>query len=375
MKVVLAFDSFKGTMSALEACECVRRGILSVRPDCDVVLCPMADGGEGTVRALMVSRGGDWIEREVTGPLPDRHVQAGYAWFEDDCTAAVEMAEASGITLLHSSELNPLRTTTFGTGELIRAAMDHGARRIILAIGGSATVDGGVGAAMALGWKFLTAAGEPVGLGGEALPSIHTIQQGPKVEIPVDVLCDVSNPLTGPNGAAAVFGPQKGATPEMVEQLDAGLRHWAKIARQQLGVDIESLPGAGAAGGLGAGMVACVNASLVPGIDTVMAASGLKEKMMGADWILSGEGRFDASSLGGKVVSGILSCAAGAQVQVGVIAGSVLVDEEQSTAAGLKFSWGTAMPDVPYEKAKKTARMDLENTAARFARTHLKESG
>ncbi len=373
MKVVLAFDSFKGTLSALDACKSVQRGILSVNPDSEVVICPMADGGEGTIKALMAARGGEWIQQRVMGPLPDRRVHAGFAWFADDRTAAVEMAEASGITLLRSSELNPMRTTTYGTGELMRAAVERGARRIILAIGGSATVDGGIGAAMALGWTFLTATGEPVGFGGEALQHIQTVQPGPELGIPVDVLCDVANPLTGPKGAAAVFGPQKGATPEMVQQLDEGLRHWAAIARDQLGVEIETIPGAGAAGGLGAGMMACASATLVPGIDTVMTVSRLDEKLTGADWVLSGEGRFDESSLGGKVVSGILSSAKQAGVRMGVLAGSMQVEEQVVANAGIEVAMAAAAPEKSFEEIQRTASSDLEQAAVKFAQTYLQE--
>lgn len=373
MKVVLALDSFKGNLTALEACESVQKGILAVFPECDVVICPMADGGEGTVEALRAARGGQWITCTVTGPLPDRSVEAGFGWCPDDGTALVEMAHASGITLLQAAELNPLHTTTYGTGELMRAALEKGARRIILAIGGSATVDGGIGAAMALGWEFLNQNGEPVGLGGKALRSIHSIKRGPKLGIPVDVLCDVSNPLTGPQGAATVFGPQKGATPQMVEQLEAGLSHWARVARAQLGIEIEFLPGAGAAGGLGAGMIACAGAKLVPGIETVMSASQLEEKLAGADWVISGEGKFDEPSLGGKVVSGILSIARTLDVRMGVIAGQVDIDESLYRKAGLEFAWGTAPEGMPLEEVLRQSKENLAMAATRFAETYLKE--
>lgn len=372
MKIVIAMDSFKGNMSAREACERVRDGILAVRSDAGIVLTPMADGGEGTAEALMAARGGEWMEQTVMGPLPDRSVQAGYAWFPDDRTAVVEMAVASGITLLDRAELNPLKTTTMGTGQLIRAAIKRGAQRLILAVGGSATVDGGVGAAMALGWEFLDSAGQSVGFGGEALEKIETIQPpAHPVAIPFEVLCDVDNPLTGERGAAAVFGPQKGATPEMVARLDQGLRHLADVVRRQIGVEIETVPGAGAAGGLSAGAIAFCKGKLVPGIDTVMAASGLEDKLQDADWVISGEGRFDSQSLGGKVVSGILRMARSYGVKVGVIAGCVQVSETECRAAGLAFAKATSPADMPMEVALRTAKEDLQTTAGRIAEQWL----
>ncbi len=368
MKVIIAMDSFKGNMSAREACERVRDGILSVRPNTNIVLKPMADGGEGTAEALMTARNGEWVEETVTGPLPERSVKAGYVWFPDDQSALIEMAEASGITLIDRSELNPLKATTFGTGELMQAALRRGARHLILAVGGSATVDGGVGAAMALGWEFLDETGRSIGLGGEALERMVSIRPPARtIDIPVEVLCDVDNPLTGEHGAAAVFGPQKGATPEMVEQLDHGLKRLAETVRKQLGLEIDAVPGAGAAGGLSAGALAFCNAKLVPGIDTVMTAGGLEGQLTDADWVISGEGRFDSQSLRGKVVSGIVRLAKKSGVKVGVIAGSVRVSEEECRAQGLEFAWPTAPAETPMEVALLTAKEDLQDTGRRFA--------
>ncbi len=372
MNVIVAMDSFKGNMSAREACERVRNGILAARPDTRVVLTPMADGGEGTAEALLTARGGEWIEHTVTGPLPDRKVNARYAWFPDQRIALIEMAEASGLTLLDRSGLNPLKTTTYGTGELMAAALARGAERLILAVGGSATVDGGVGAAMALGWTFLDAEGNPAGLGGESLERIVTIRPPElPVTVPVEVLCDVDNPLTGEHGAAAVFGPQKGATPEMVERLDQGLKQLAAVVREELGLDIEHVPGAGAAGGLSAGAMAFCGAKLVPGIDTVMEASGLNEHLQDADWVISGEGKFDSQSLRGKVVSGIVRMAKKYAVKVAVIAGSVKVTEDECRTHGVEIALPTAPADTPMEVALKTAKEDLESTARQFAEEFL----
>lgn len=235
MKVILAFDSFKGSLSAREVCATVAAGIHSVRPDIEIVSLPMADGGEGTADAMMAALGGGWIPLAVTGPLPAMKVNAGFAWLEHEKTAVVEMAVASGLPLLRNSERNPMKTTTFGTGELIRAALKKGAEKILLTVGGSATVEGGIGTAAALGWRFLDAAGRDIPLSGKGLPLIEKMipPQSP-VTADVEVLCDVTNPLCGPNGAARVYGPQKGATPEMAEELAAGLEHLAAKISEQL---------------------------------------------------------------------------------------------------------------------------------------------
>lgn len=374
MKIVVAMDSFKGSLDAPTACRAVERGLQSARPDVECIIKPMADGGEGTAAALMACRDGIWIPGEVTGPLPDMRADAGYAWFIDDQTAVVEMAVASGLTLVPSGRMNPMKTTTYGTGELLRAAAEQGAKKILLAVGGSATVDGGTGAAAALGWHFLDENGEEAPPGGQGLASICRIVEpewghGPRVE----VLCDVDNPLTGPEGAAAVYGPQKGATPEMVESLDAGLKNLADIVRRQYGLDIDAVPGAGAAGGLSAGAMAFMGARLVPGIDTVMTASGLKEALKDADWIITGEGRFDDQSLRGKVVAGVTRLAREAGVKIAVLAGSMRIAEEAYRAAGVDIARGTEDPGMPLEQALACAEKSLVKTASIIA-TEL-ESG
>ena len=233
MRIVVAMDSFKGSLTAAEACEAVASGLDRALPDAEVVLRPMADGGEGTAAGVMTAAGGEWEPHRVTGPLPGTEVDAGFVWLPARGPGAlVEMADASGLTLLDAAERDPLRTTTFGTGELIRAAADRGPRVLWLAVGGSATVDGGVGAATALGWRFLDRSGADIGLGGEALCHIHNIV--PPVDVglpPVVVLCDVTNPLLGPSGAARIFGPQKGAGPDAVERLEEGLSNLVERVR------------------------------------------------------------------------------------------------------------------------------------------------
>jgi len=328
MKVVIASDSFKGTLTAEKACEIIADAIRECVPDICLVKKPMADGGEGTAGAMIRACNGRWIERKVTGPLPEMKVDAGFAWFEDK-TALIEMASASGLELLSPEQMNPLRTTTYGTGELIVAAMEYGAHKILLAVGGSATVDGGLGAASALGWRFLDKKGESIPLGGAGLEKLVTVIEPEDLKlVPVEVLCDCDNPLCGELGAARVYAPQKGATVEMVERLENALAHLADVVKAQLQRDICHVPGAGAAGGLAAGAMAFMNATLVSGIETVIARSGLCAELESADWIITGEGCFDFQSLSGKVVSGILKAAAQTKTRVAVLAGRVKVTPE-----------------------------------------------
>ncbi len=355
MKIVLAFDSFKGSLSAREACEAARNGIQSVLPEAELILRPMADGGEGTAEAMRSALGGEWIPLTVTGPLPGMKVNAGFAWLENEKNAVVEMASASGLTLLKPEERNPMIATTYGTGELIRAAIEKGARRILLTVGGSATVDGGVGAAEALGWTFTS--------DGRIIPPAN--RKFP----PIDVLCDVTNPLCGPNGAAHVYGPQKGATPDMVEQLDSRLWNLSERIFQSLEKDIRDLPGAGAAGGLAAGAVAFMNGNLVRGIDTVMAVTGLAEALTGADWVLTGEGSFDAQSLQGKVVDGVARLAKTAGAKTAVIAGRVCLTESEWHAAGVSYATSLQQPGMTVEESIRRSRELLTHAVEVFAET------
>lgn len=335
MKIVVAFDKFKGSLTASDACEVVRRALLDAHPGVHIVLKPMADGGEGTADALQTALGGEWIAREVTGPLPDMRVAARYLWLADERRACIETAQASGLVLLPPPQRNPLLTNTRGTGELLADALRRGARHVWLAVGGSATVDGGTGAAAALGWRFLDADGREVEPCGGALMRIAKMEAPRGDGAEVEVLCDVDNPLCGEQGAARVFGPQKGATAPMVEQLDAGLRNLAAVVRAQLGRDVLEIPGAGAAGGLAAGAIAFLNARLVSGIATVMTASRLEEALVGADWVVTGEGQFDEQSLRGKVVAGVASLARRHGVKVAVLAGRVQLAESVWRGAGV----------------------------------------
>jgi glycerate kinase len=372
MKIVVAMDSFKGSISAERVCQVVAETIRSIAPDVHVVVKPMADGGEGTAAALMAAVGGEWIEVKTMGPLPDMQVNAGFAWLPGSRTAIVEMAVASGLTLLDRSRQNPLKTTTYGTGRLLNAAVKQGARRILLTIGGSATVDGGVGAAMALGWDFLDSAGQKIGLGGGEISRIDRIVP-PRMEllVPVDVLCDVDNPLCGEHGAAHVYGPQKGATPEMAKTLDAGLLHMSRVVREQLGRDVAHVPGAGAAGGMAAGALAFLNARLVSGIDEVMNVSRLREDLADADWVITGEGKFDGQSLRGKVVSGVSRLARQAGVKIAVIAGQVTLSSDAYRSIGIEAAFSCKPDSMPLEEAIAKAEPLVIQAARQFARVHL----
>jgi len=371
MKIVVAMDSFKWTLKSCEACEIVAGAICQCLPGAEVVIRPMADGGEGTAEAMIRATGGRWVERVVTGPLPQMQAKAGFAWFQAERTALVEMAKASGLELLRGEKMNPLRTTTYGTGELIREAIEYGAERILLAVGGSATVDGGVGTATALGWRFLDRRGHSIALGGGGLEDIETIVQPGRLELgAVEVLCDVDNPLCGSQGAARIYGPQKGANTETVEQLERGLLHLAKVVRSQLGCEISEIPGGGAAGGLAAGAVAFMNGTIVSGIDTVMARSGLRAELASADWVVTGEGCFDEQSLRGKVVSGILKIARESQSKVAVLAGQVKVPSVEYERLGVAAAIGCRTEKMSLDYALEHSRELLCGAARRFAKEY-----
>jgi len=332
MRIVIAPDSFKESLSAIEVARAMADGVFAARADAVVDLCPMADGGEGTVAAMVAATGGRVVEVEVAGPLGEP-VRAEYGLLGRSgstggaLTAVIEMAAASGLHLVPPDRRDPMRTTTYGTGELVRAALDAGVTGILVGIGGSATVDGGCGCAQALGVAFTDAASVPCvcGLAGGGLRDVRRIDlavRDPRIaSTRIRVACDVTNPLTGPNGAAAVYGPQKGATPEMVERLEAGLAHLANTIRDELGIDVEHLPGAGAAGGLGAGLVAFLGAELRRGVEIVADAVGLRRRLDGADLCITGEGRFDAQSLSGKTAVGVARVAGEVGTPVVCVAG------------------------------------------------------
>jgi glycerate kinase len=279
-------------------------------------------------------------------------IKAGFGWLADTRHAIVEMASASGIELLSQDQLNPMKTTTFGTGQLIKAAADYGAEKILLAVGSSATVDGGIGAAKALGWDFLNKDGNPVEKNGKGLTEITQIVKPENLSLPaIEILCDVTNPLCGEKGAATVFGPQKGATPEMVIDLDRGLENLAMLVKQDFGIEIEDLPGAGAAGGISAAVVAFMNGKLVSGVDTIIAETKLEEELQNADWLITGEGSFDTQSLDGKVVSGLAKLAGKYNVKVAVIAGKISISDDQFKESGIEIAISCSKPNMTVDYA------------------------
>ena len=308
MKIVVAPDSFKGSLSAGQAAAYIEEGIRRVIPSCAIDKIPIADGGEGTVEAMVAATGGEIVKASVCGPLMEE-VDSFFGILGDGQTAVIETASAAGLTLVPPAKRNPMLTTTYGMGQLILAALDRGCRKFIIGLGGSATVDGGAGLLSALGVKFLDKDGRAVPPGGGGLGMLRKIDlsgldQRVK-ECEFLVACDVDNPLCGERGAAAVFGPQKGATPEMVEVLDRNLKNYGDIIKETTGRDVADAAGAGAAGGLGAGLMAFLNASLVPGVQMVLETVGFSDRVKDADLVITGEGSIDRQTLYGKAPMGV----------------------------------------------------------------------
>lgn len=312
MKIVIAPDSYKESLSALEVATQIELGFKEIFPDAEYIKVPMADGGEGTVQAMVEATHGRRVEVEVTAPLGER-ITGFYGLTGNGHTAMIEMAAASGLALVPPAQRDPRVTTSFGTGELITAALDAGARHLILGIGGSATNDGGVGMLQALGVKLLDAAGHELARGGAPLAQLARIDisgiDARLAECQIEVACDVDNPLTGARGASAIFGPQKGATPQMVQQLDANLKHYAKIIQRDLGVDVDAVAGAGAAGGMGAAMLAFLKGQLRPGCEIIAKAVGLEAAVKDCDLVITGEGRIDQQTIFGKTPFGVATVA------------------------------------------------------------------
>ena len=338
MKVVIAPQSFKGSISALDAAKAMEEGVLRVVSDAETVLVPVADGGDGTLETLVEATGGDIRSATVTGPI-GKAVTAEWGALGDGQTAVIEMARTSGLALLSLTERDPLRATTYGLGEVIREALDAGFRSFIVGIGGSATNDGGAGMAQALGVRLLDEAGNNLPLGGAALADLRRIDisglNKRAIGARFSVACDVSNPLTGPEGASAVYGPQKGATPDLVEQLDAALKNFAKVVERDIGTSIDTVPGSGAAGGLGGGMMAFLKGSLRVGVDIVLDQVGLDEKLEGADLVITGEGQVDFQTVYNKAPIGVARRAKQRGIPVIAISGSLGKDFEVVHAEGI----------------------------------------
>ncbi|CZF78201.1 glycerate kinase [Grimontia marina] len=372
MHVVIAPDSYKESLSAAEVAQAIENGFKTVLPAWRFTKLPMADGGEGTVQSLVDATGGSIIPVEVTGPL-GTPVEGFFGLLGDGETAVIEMAAASGLHLVPSKERNPLVTTSFGTGELIKAALDHGAKHLIVGIGGSSTNDGGAGMAQALGVKLLDKDGQAIGFGGGALASLHTIDcsdvDSRLKSVKLEVACDVDNPLCGEKSSSAVFGPQKGATPEMVKTLDANLALYADIMKSELGSDVKNSAGAGAAGGMGAALMGIFNAILRPGIEIVMDAVNLPEQLKDADLVITGEGRIDSQTIHGKTPIGVARCAKTFSLPVIGIAGSITQDSVVVYDHGIDALFSVVSGACTLEDALINAKENVELTAQNVART------
>ena len=371
MRIVVAPDSYKGSACAMAVAKAMERGIHQVFPTAEVCKVPIADGGEGTVEALVTATQGQFRQTLVIGPL-GQPVTAQWGILGDGKTAVIEMAAASGLPLLTPEQRNPRLTTTFGTGELLRAALDAGLRKIILGIGGSATNDGGMGMAQALGIRFMGDDGAELPYGGAALARLKQIDLSgldPRLRnAEITVACDVDNPLCGPRGASAVFGPQKGATPELVAELDAALAHFAEVATQATGRQAADQPGAGAAGGLGAAMLFFTSAQLRPGVDIVLDAVRFAEVVKGAAFVITGEGRTDFQTAFGKAPVGVAKVAKPFKVPVFCISGALGEGTDTLLSHGIDALLSICDKPMTLEEAMNTGENLIEAATARLCR-------
>ena len=366
MKIVVAPDKFKGSLSATAAAEAIARGWRAVWPDAELQLVPIADGGEGFAEALCTALAGEWVETTARDPL-GRSVAARYGWIEDQKLAVIEMSEASGLWRVTAEERDPLRATTYGTGQLIKHAAERGARLIFVGLGGSATTDGGIGMAEALGFDFLTSDGEPL----EAIPrnllALTRIHTRNAVALPtVIAACDVRNPLLGARGTARVFAPQKGADVATVETLELGLQNLADVVREELGIDFRDVPGSGAAGGIGFGLLSFCGARIRSGFELVAETLQLESRIAGSDLVLTGEGKIDGQTMEGKGPAGVAALARAHRKPVLAFAGSV----DDGAAVDCLFSATSSIIDEPVslEEAMRRGAEFLERTASRAAR-------
>ena len=371
MKFVIAPDSFKGSLTAEEVAESIKKGIQKVFPDSEIITIPMADGGEGTVQSLVDYTKGHIKKLIVKDPL-FRDVEAFYGILGDKQTAVIEMAAGSGLPLLTKAERNPMKTTTYGTGQIIKDALDMGCRDFIIGIGGSATNDGGAGIVQCLGGSFKTKDGNEIPFGGEGLEFIDSIDLSnfdERIkECKITVACDVDNPLIGETGASVVFGPQKGANKEMVKKLDENLEHYADKIMEFNGIDIKNAPGAGAAGGLGGGLLAFFNAKLEKGIDIVIKTVDLETSVKDADYVFTGEGMMDFQTQFGKTPYGVAKTAVKYNVPVIGIAGGLGKDYMELLDKGFNSVFSITDRPMTLEEAILNSHVLVENTAARIAR-------
>jgi len=379
MKIfVLAPDSFKESMTAEQACQAMQRGILQVFPDANCITLPMADGGEGTVDALILSLKGERVTCQVTGPLASQSIETYFGLVDAGQTAVIEMAKANGIHLLEAARRNPMLTSTYGTGEMIKQALELGVKKIIIGLGGSVTNDGGAGMAQALGARFLNTAGESIQVCGGNLDQIDQIDFS-KLDTRLNnteilIASDVNNPLCGPNGASVIFGPQKGATSEMVQQLDRNLRHFADLVETSLDISFKNFPGAGAAGGLGFGLMAFAGAKLQSDVTLITEQNRLAEKIADADYVLTGEGKIDHQTALGKTPFGVAQVAQQSNKPVIAFAGLVGEGIESLYQTGFSQIIGINPPDCLLEEALKNAEINLEKAVVQTVQ-NIQEQG
>ena len=377
MKVVVAIDSFKGSLSSMEAGQAIAEGVKRVYQHAEVVVRPLADGGEGTVEALVEGMGGDFVTKKVTGPLGEK-VEAVYGIIEskDDLskTAIIEMSAAAGITLVPEESRNPMNTTTYGVGELILDAIERGCRHFIVGIGGSATNDGGVGMLQALGYDFLTREGKTISYGGNGLRELASIEESnvhPTLKAcTFKVACDVTNPLCGENGSSAIFGPQKGATPEMVQELDQLLLHYAELSKSINSHADRFYPGTGAAGGMGFAFLTYTNAILESGIQIVLKETKLEELIATTDFVVTGEGRLDGQTALGKAPIGVAALAKKYQKKVLAFAGAVTPDAKECNQHGIDAFFPILRGVVTLKEAmnKEVAHQNMVDTVEQVFR-------
>ncbi|RJX75136.1 glycerate kinase [Vibrio sinensis] len=371
MKIVIAPDSYKESLNANEVADAIQTGFMSVFPDAEYIKVPMSDGGEGLVKALVSVTNGKYRTVRVTSPVIGLEVDATYGILGDNETAIIEVAEASGLHLAVGEHRNPLLTTTFGTGELIKDALDQGLRKITLGLGGSATNDGGVGMAMALGIVFLDKDDESIGLGGSALSSLKTIDFSnidPRInECQINIACDVENTLCGPSGASHMFGSQKGGSNEDLVFLDKCLDNLGSVIQETLNIELKHTKGAGAAGGLGAGAIAFLNAKLEKGIDVVIKAVNLVSICSDADLLITGEGKIDGQTVYGKTPIGVAKCGKTYDVPVIAIAGCLGKGFEDVYEHGIDAAFSTMISVVDLPTALANAKQDLTSTARNVA--------
>lgn len=371
VKIVIAPDKFKGSLSGPEVAAAIRDGFIEVLPQAQFDLIPVADGGDGTMAAIIAATRGSSVSKTVTGP-DGAPVDASFGLFDGGAAAVVELAQASGLTRVAPGRNDPRTATTYGTGELISAAIDAGARRVIVAVGGSATNDGGAGALQALGAKFLDERGEPIGPGGAALARLARIERAGLATriggISIEIATDVSNPLCGPDGASAVYGPQKGADAEAVRELDAALRHFAEVTSAEIGADLRLVPGTGAAGGFGFGFLALAGATLRNGAELVLTAVDFDRRLKGARLVVTGEGRLDRQTLSGKTAMAVAQAAKRAGVPAVAIAGTVECDRDELERIGIVQAEAVQPATMTLDEALIRARELTTAAAARVAR-------